>query len=100
VLTADTYTSVLPTAQYKATEGTAHLVLDTARHDRKNIAIVARRSQQKPEGIASHTDSRPGVIAAHRPLQETRSDHRAWQPRGNHLATTVHIELNKRLYTL
>jgi hypothetical protein len=63
VLTADTYTSVLPIAQHKAAAATAHLVLDTARHDRKNIAIVARRSQvaaQKPEGIASHTDGRPG----------------------------------------
>jgi integrase len=43
VLTADTYTSVLPAAQYKAAEATAQLVLDAARNDRDKIAIVARR---------------------------------------------------------
>jgi hypothetical protein len=45
VLTADTYTSVLPPAQYKAAEATARLVLDAARHDRHKITIVARRSR-------------------------------------------------------
>ena len=45
VLTADTYTSVLHPAQYKAAEATARLVLDAARHDRHKIAIVARRSR-------------------------------------------------------
>jgi len=43
VLTADTYTSVLPAAQYKAAEATARLVLDAARHERNKIATVARR---------------------------------------------------------
>ena len=45
VLTADTYTSVLPAAQYKAAEATARLVLDAARHDRNKIAVAARRTQ-------------------------------------------------------
>ncbi|MBV8996264.1 MAG: hypothetical protein JO287_21745 [Pseudonocardiales bacterium] len=43
MLTADTYTSVLPAAQYKAAEATARLVLDAARNDRDRIATVARR---------------------------------------------------------
>jgi hypothetical protein len=34
VLTTDTYASVLPTAQDKAAEATARLVLNAARHDR------------------------------------------------------------------
>ncbi len=71
VLTADIYTSVLPTAQHKAAEATARLVLDAARNDRNKIATVARRirvtAQQTSEGIASHTTSRPEVIAGHRP---------------------------------
>lgn len=43
VLTADTYTSVLPAAQYKAAEATARLVLDAARNDRDKIAVVGRQ---------------------------------------------------------
>src|SRR6266536_908517 len=45
VLTADTYTSVLPAAQYKAAETTARLVLNAARNDRAKIAIMARRTR-------------------------------------------------------
>ncbi|MGH3669739.1 MAG: tyrosine-type recombinase/integrase, partial [Pseudonocardiaceae bacterium] len=68
VLTADIYTSVLPAAQHKAAEATAQLVLDAARKDRNKITTVARRIQvaaQISEGIASHTDGRSGIIAAH-----------------------------------
>jgi integrase len=57
VLTADTYTSVLPAAQYKAAEATAQLVLDAARNDRHNIATVARRMRittRRPEDNAAH----------------------------------------------
>src|SRR5205814_1117720 len=53
-LTADTYTSVLPAAQYKAAEATARLVLDAARNDRDRIATVARRVRQMSDGLASH----------------------------------------------
>ena len=55
VLTADTYTSVLPAAQYKAAEATARLVLDAARHERNKIATVARRMRvtaRRPEDNA------------------------------------------------
>lgn len=68
VLTADTYTSVLPAAQYKAAEATARLVLNAAHTDRNQIATVARRirvAAQMSEDIASNADDRPELIAAH-----------------------------------
>ena len=72
VLTADTYTSVLPAAQYKAAEATARLVLDAARRDRDKIAAVARRTgvtnirrfpraDRRPNG---HRRSSPGIDQA------------------------------------
>ncbi|HEX6402621.1 MAG TPA: tyrosine-type recombinase/integrase [Pseudonocardiaceae bacterium] len=102
VLTADTYTSVLPAAQHKAAEATARLVLEAARTDRKKIAIVARRSRvaarksQKVSPLTLTADQGSSQLTAGQP--DTPSDHRAWQPRGNHLATTVHIELNEQPY--
>ena len=67
VLTVDTYTSVLPAAQYKAAEATAQLVLDAARNDRHKITTVAKRTRAAQKGIASHAGSRSEVIAGHRP---------------------------------
>jgi len=92
VLTADTYTSVLPAAQYKAAEATARLVLDAARRDRGKIATVARRTglaaQRISEGIAARAGDRTANAAAHR--QSTRELVRSsaaatvGQRRGNH----------------
>jgi hypothetical protein len=49
VLTADTYTSVLPVAQHKAAEATARLVLTTARGMRAKIkAKNCRRGATRP----------------------------------------------------
>lgn len=57
VLTADTYTSVLPAAQHKAAEATARLVLNAARNDRNTIAIVARRTR-----IAAHKRQKTSTL--------------------------------------
>jgi hypothetical protein len=104
VLTADTYTSVLPTAQYKAAEATAQLVLDAARTDRKKIAIVARRSRgaarksQKVSPLTLMADQGSSQLTGRQP--DTRNDHQPWQLRGNHMATTVHTGLDEQLSTL
>jgi integrase len=71
-LTADTHTSVLPAAQYKAAEATARLVLDAARE----FANV--------RGIASHAANRPGSSQVTGRQPDTRGDHRPRQPLGNH----------------
>lgn len=92
MLTADTYTSVLPAAQHKAAEATARLVLNAARNDRNTIATVARRThiaaQQIPEDIASQPSSRPEVIAGQRPStgnpKRSSAAATARQPHGNH----------------
>jgi hypothetical protein len=87
-LTADTHTSVLPAAQYKAAETTARLVLDAARE----FANV--------RGIASHAANRPGSSQFTGRQPDTRGDHRPRQPLGNHMTTTVHTELNEQPYPL
>ena len=92
VLTADTYTSVLPAAQYKAAEATARLVLQAARQDRDKITTRARRSRPTAhpmsEAIPSPTGRRTAVTAAHPPTGGTgrRSPGvaTARQPHGNH----------------
>ncbi|MET8147897.1 hypothetical protein ACIBSW_25090 [Actinoplanes sp. NPDC049668] len=48
VLTADTYTSVLPAAQHKAAEATARLILTTARNARAKMTAKNRR--RRPSG--------------------------------------------------
>ena len=90
VLTADTYTSVLPAAQYTAAEATARLVLDAARNDRDKIATVARRvrvAAQMSDGLASHAGSRPAVITGQRPSaghpKRSSTVATARQPHGN-----------------
>jgi len=101
VVTADTYTSVLPAAQYKAAEATAQLVLDAARNDRHNIATVARRTRvaahkcQKVLPLTPTTDQKSSQLTGRQP--NTQSDHRTWQLRGNHMTTTVHTELDEQL---
>ena len=91
MLTADTYTSVLPAAQRKAAEATARLVLDAARNDRDKITIVAQRTRIAPqisEGIASHAGSRPKMITAHRTSagrpKRSAAVATARHPHGNH----------------
>src|SRR5436305_2368678 len=85
VLTADTYTIVLPAAQYKAAEATARLVLDAAHNDRDKIAIVARRL--RVEARKYHQKVSPLTPAAdrghHRSPAASRT-HDALTDRGNH----------------
>ncbi|MCA1836976.1 MAG: hypothetical protein LC721_11870, partial [Actinobacteria bacterium] len=74
MLTADTYTSVLPAAQYTAAEATARLVLDATRNDREKIATVARRvrvAAQMSDGLASHAGRRPAVITGQTAVSRT-----------------------------
>ncbi len=49
VLTADTYTSVLPAAHHQAAEATARLILTTARRARGKITRKSRRLSSRPE---------------------------------------------------
>ena len=59
VLTADTYTTVLPVAQHKAAEATARLILTTARGLRAKINRANRRPahQRPPQRSAPTTPS-------------------------------------------
>jgi integrase len=91
VLTADTYTSVLPAAQHKAAEATARLVLDAARNDRNKIAIVARRlraaarKSQKVSALTPAADrGHPRSPAVSRTLEATPAAATARQPHSNH----------------
>jgi hypothetical protein len=104
VLTADTYTSVLPAAQYKAADATARLVLDAARRDRNKAATVARRIRiaarkgQKMSPLTPTANQRSPQLTGRQP--DTRNDHRPGQPLGNHTTTTVHTEPEKQPYPL
>jgi hypothetical protein len=77
MLTADTYTSVLPTAQYKAAEVTARLVLNAARTDRGKIAVVARqirvaaRKSQKVSPLTPAADQCSSQPTTHHRSPET-----------------------------
>ena len=57
MLTADTYTTVLPAAQHKAAEATARLILTTARSPRAKINRADRRpaGQRPPQRSAPTT---------------------------------------------
>ncbi len=75
VLTADTYTSVLPAMRYKAAEAIARLVLDAARRDRDKIAAVARRtgvkrmSKSSPPSDRRQNSQRRSSSAVARPAE-------------------------------
>jgi hypothetical protein len=55
VLTADTYTSVLPATHFRAAEATARLILSTARGTRSKIKKKARRNAPQPPAQKSTT---------------------------------------------
>ena len=56
VLTADTYTSVLPAAQHKAAEATARLILTTARGARARMTAKNKRRHQAGAPAATGLD--------------------------------------------
>jgi hypothetical protein len=89
VLTAATYTSVLPAALHKAAEATARLVLDTAATTATIDCGAANPSHgANVRRFASHAGGRPGAIAAHRPsaghLKRSPAVATARQPHDNH----------------
>ncbi|MEU7906288.1 tyrosine-type recombinase/integrase [Actinoplanes sp. NPDC049118] len=61
VLTADTYTSVLPAAQHKAAEATARLILTTARNARAQMTAknLRRRRPSGPPPRPAQTSTTP-----------------------------------------
>ncbi|HZN72342.1 MAG TPA: tyrosine-type recombinase/integrase [Micromonosporaceae bacterium] len=82
VLTADTYTSVLPAAQHRAAEATARLVLTAARGARAKMT-----GRHQPDGvtrppgrsITPTPDSRPG---GGQPAGQSTSMRRSKRPKG------------------
>ena len=62
LVTADTYTSVLPPVQRKCAEATAKLVLDAARHTRQKIKNKGRRNRPTtPQKTGAPRPTRPAA---------------------------------------
>jgi hypothetical protein len=94
VLTADTYTSVLPPAQHKAVEATARLILTTARAARGKIQQANHRNvpaRPPTKSAANPPTSAPerNRTAAHRPSKTRRKSRRV-------KATSKHLTSNHR----
>jgi hypothetical protein len=91
VLTADTYTSVLPAAYRKAAEATARLVLTAARgararmsgrHRYRDKALLAYQPTPETSRTASPAAAPPNPAAAARPTASGRA--KARRHRGRH----------------
>ncbi|MFV2088959.1 tyrosine-type recombinase/integrase, partial [Micromonospora sp. LOL_021] len=93
VVTADTYTSVLPEAQRRCADATANLVLAAARRTRRKIRNKARnnRPTRRPKPGAP-TPAAPAVAAKPQVTRPGGSGNRrrAWHPRRTHVTPTVH----------
>ncbi|AEV81241.1 integrase family protein [Actinoplanes sp. SE50] len=59
VVTADTYTSVLPAAQHKAAEATARLILTTARNARAKMTAKIKRRRAGPPPQPTRASTTP-----------------------------------------
>jgi integrase len=78
VLTADTYTTVLPAAQHKAAEATARLILTTARGARAKIRRKnGRRGPARPPQKSTTASPAGTPGAAQRPAQGVGGSKRA-----------------------
>ncbi|MEV2242216.1 tyrosine-type recombinase/integrase [Micromonospora sp. NPDC049891] len=66
VITADTYTSVLPHAQRRCADATAHLVLAAAHRTRAKIRKKGRRNRPQPRS-AAHTPARKATAKEKKP---------------------------------
>jgi hypothetical protein len=78
VLTADTYTTVLPAAQHKAAEATARLILTAARGARAKIRRENRHRGPDPPPQKSTTASPASTPEPHkRPAHEVGGSKRA-----------------------
>jgi hypothetical protein len=84
VLTADTYTSVLPAAQYKAAEATTWLVLDAARNDRDKIAMWRGDSGWRHANVRRYRLSHRQQIRGHRRSPAVSHTPKAITGRGKH----------------
>jgi Phage integrase family len=63
LITADTYTSILPLAQRRCAEATAKLVLNAARRTRKKIKTKGRRNRPgTPRKTGAPTPTRPTAV--------------------------------------
>ncbi|WP_431728058.1 tyrosine-type recombinase/integrase [Verrucosispora sp. TAA-831] len=91
VVTADTYTSVLPHAQRRCADATAHLVLAAAHRTRAKIRKNGRRNRPQPRP-AAHTPARRASAKHKKPQVNTprrNSSSRSvmtpeWHPRDTH----------------
>jgi hypothetical protein len=103
VVTADTYTSVLPLAQRKCADATAKLVLAAARHTRQKIREKARRHRPDPHP-ATGAPTPTGPTADPKPQVNDKKRGRRHggksrsvtttvrQPRDNHYPQQTHHE--------
>ncbi|MEU7615373.1 tyrosine-type recombinase/integrase [Micromonospora rifamycinica] len=70
VITADTYTSVLPQIQRRCADATAQLVLDAARRTRKKIKASARKNRPHRSPKAAPAPTKPKTGAPNRAKRE------------------------------
>ncbi|WP_247673163.1 tyrosine-type recombinase/integrase [Micromonospora sp. C51] len=91
VVTADTYTSVLPHSQRRCADATAHLVLAAAHRTRAKIRKNGRRNRHQPRA-AAHTPARkapdkhkkPQINTSRRNLSSRKVTTPEWHPRDTH----------------
>jgi integrase len=77
VITADTYTSVLPDAQRRCADATAALVLAAARHTRKRIKQKAAKNRPTTRGEKqTPSEKRPSAAKKSRRSRTRRRSHR------------------------
>jgi hypothetical protein len=89
LVTADTYTSVLPEVQRRCADATAHLVLTAARHTRKKITNKARKN--RPDRRPKTGAPTPAAPAPRLKTQaHGRDARRTIAASGTHMAPTRH----------
>jgi hypothetical protein len=86
VVTADTYTSVLPQIQRRCADATAQLVLNAARRTRKKIKTKARKNRPDrgpATGAPSPAKPKTGAPAPAKPKPAVKPQVTTRQSRGN-----------------
>jgi integrase len=91
VVTADTYTSVLPDSQRRCADATAALVLAAARHTRKRIKAKAAKNRAPARdknihlrGSVRRTEAKPQVTAPYAGPASHTAMTPMWHPRDTH----------------
>jgi len=94
VVTADTYTSILPDTQRRCADATAALVLAAARHTRTRIKDKAARNRPAGRDENRHPAVRHpagnGKPAGHGPAAAATVGDEGRHPCGTHVTPTVH----------